>query len=322
MKLFLSHACEDKKDFVDALAEELKKTHDVWYDTDKLLVGDRMLTTISKALKECDFGIVVLSKAFTTKKWTQAELEGLFALENTEHKLLLFVWKGITKDEVVNFVPFFADRFAANAADGVPQVTKQLNFAIDAATRNVPLKHSASIHSRISKAALDIRTRQHSGQLLSTVEGVRLIHDAFHKTFATVESEVKALPNELSFQFALHTGVRSFTPFIHIEAPFSLLCEMTVNNLANDSASLAFLRIAIRRARYDNFGTFLDCAVLIDEEYTPLINIDQQLLWLSDDKELLNERLPEYFLQLISIQIEKDTEAYKTASFKRQRRFS
>ena len=64
-KLFISHASEDKQDFADSLAVALREAgYDVWYDKWALVAGDSLLKKISQGLRECDFGIVLLSKSF------------------------------------------------------------------------------------------------------------------------------------------------------------------------------------------------------------------------------------------------------------------
>lgn len=87
--LFLSHASEDKQAFVNALAEKLNAVHQVWYDQYSLKVGDSIFESISRGLRTCDYGVVVLSRNFFSKKWTRAELDRLFALERAVHKIIL-----------------------------------------------------------------------------------------------------------------------------------------------------------------------------------------------------------------------------------------
>jgi hypothetical protein len=86
-KVFISCASEDK-DFVGSLAEILKKVGiDVWYDEYSLKAGDSLMSAIDAGLAHCDFGIVALSKAFLTKKWTKRELRaGLSSLRWPEKK--------------------------------------------------------------------------------------------------------------------------------------------------------------------------------------------------------------------------------------------
>jgi hypothetical protein len=43
IRLFLSHAFEDKESFVRGLAAELSRDFDVWYDEYSLRLGDRLL---------------------------------------------------------------------------------------------------------------------------------------------------------------------------------------------------------------------------------------------------------------------------------------
>jgi hypothetical protein len=86
IRLFISHAWEDKDDFVRPLVEALKEKFDIWYDETSIIVGQSLLRQISDALSRADNGVVVLSKHFFAKKWPQDELDGLYTLETTERK--------------------------------------------------------------------------------------------------------------------------------------------------------------------------------------------------------------------------------------------
>ena len=60
--LFVSHAFEDKEDFVDELVAELKQLDlKIWYDTDRLKIGDSMREKIDKGLSKSRYGVVILS---------------------------------------------------------------------------------------------------------------------------------------------------------------------------------------------------------------------------------------------------------------------
>lgn len=75
--------------------------------------GDDLRSTIDKGLVNCRFGIVVLSKAFLAqKKWMEHELNGLFAREQADHKLILPIWHEITRDDLLAYSPTLADRLA------------------------------------------------------------------------------------------------------------------------------------------------------------------------------------------------------------------
>jgi len=78
--VFICHASEDKA-FVEKLAEELRVAGiEVWYDDFQLGWGDDLRPAIDNGLKNSLYGLVVLSKSFLAKKkWTEYELNGLFA---------------------------------------------------------------------------------------------------------------------------------------------------------------------------------------------------------------------------------------------------
>ncbi|MGO5062697.1 TIR domain-containing protein [Bifidobacterium pseudolongum] len=117
--VFISHAWEDKKGFVDELADELRKAgFKVWYDTDRIKWGDSMRQKIDEGLSHSKFGIVVLSPNYIApgKYWTKAELDALFSLESVNGKTLLPIWHNLTKQDVMNFSPIIANRKALTTA--------------------------------------------------------------------------------------------------------------------------------------------------------------------------------------------------------------
>ena len=80
--VFISHASEDKENFVRPLATKLiNKGLRVWYDELSLSVGDSLRKSIDAGLTKSQYGLVVLSSAFFSKNWTQYELNGLVSRE-------------------------------------------------------------------------------------------------------------------------------------------------------------------------------------------------------------------------------------------------
>lgn len=115
--LFISHASEDKDEFVRPLAETLKNMGiKVWYDEFTLKIGDSLRKSIDLGLVKSRFGIVILSASFCSKNWTQYELDSMVAKEMNGHKMILPIWHKITKDEVINFSPALADKVALNTS--------------------------------------------------------------------------------------------------------------------------------------------------------------------------------------------------------------
>jgi hypothetical protein len=128
---FISHASEDKDDFVRPLAEALEKSGlQVWFDETTLKVGDRLRESIDHGLSKSRFGIVVLSKHFFAKPWPKEELEGLTSKEISGVKVILPVWHNITRDEVAGRSPTLAGRLAAQSKDGLEKVVRQLREAM------------------------------------------------------------------------------------------------------------------------------------------------------------------------------------------------
>jgi hypothetical protein len=111
--VFISHASEDKP-YVEPLVAKLEEAGiSVWYDRLVLEWGDDLRSKIDTGLANCRYGIVVLSKAFLgKKKWTEHELNGLFAREQAGQKLILPIWHDITRDDLLQYSPAFADRLA------------------------------------------------------------------------------------------------------------------------------------------------------------------------------------------------------------------
>lgn len=126
--LFISHASEDKDEFVRPLAGALQALGvAVWYDEFQLKVGDSLRRSIDRGLANSTFGVIVLSSAFFAKNWPQYELDGLVAREMNGVKVILPVWHRVTKDEVMRFSPTLADRVALNTSmQSVAEIAEKL----------------------------------------------------------------------------------------------------------------------------------------------------------------------------------------------------
>jgi hypothetical protein len=132
--VFISHASEDKENFVDPLTLTLQASGlSVWYDKTALTVGDRLRQRIDEGLAQCRYGVVVLSHSFFSKQWPKEELEGLCAREVNGApgvKVILPVWHNVTKEEVIAYSPMLAGRLAANSSTGLEIVVAQLREAM------------------------------------------------------------------------------------------------------------------------------------------------------------------------------------------------
>lgn len=115
--VFISHASEDKDEFVRPLANALiNQGLNVWYDEMTLRIGDSLRQKIDKGLANSRVGLVVLSPSFIKKGWTNYELDGIITKTVTGEQVLLPIWHNITKQQVVDFSPSLADKVARSTA--------------------------------------------------------------------------------------------------------------------------------------------------------------------------------------------------------------
>jgi hypothetical protein len=127
--VFVSHASEDKDDFVRDFVKCLQQNGlQVWYDEFALRVGYSLRRSIDNGLKNSRYGIVVLSEAFFNKEWPQRELDGLFAREVNGEKVILPIWHKISKNEVMKFSPIIADMLALNTSNfTIEEIAKEIS---------------------------------------------------------------------------------------------------------------------------------------------------------------------------------------------------
>lgn len=140
---FVSHAGEDKTDFVEPLAKELENCGlSVWYDDFELSVGDSIPNEIQRGLHNSDFGVVILSEAFFEKSWTQEELDSLIQRDvNEKDKVILPVCYDITPEDVQSHHKLLGKRYLISGDSmSVPEVAQELYQEI-LETRTKPLKN-------------------------------------------------------------------------------------------------------------------------------------------------------------------------------------
>ncbi|GHT33287.1 hypothetical protein FACS1894214_5110 [Planctomycetales bacterium] len=115
--VFISHASEDKDELVRPLALALRNGGlEVWYDEFEMKIGDSLRRKIDKGLAKSRFGIVVLSRSFLSKGWTNYELDGIVTRMVSGEQIMLPIWHNISKQEVIDFSPSLADKLARNTA--------------------------------------------------------------------------------------------------------------------------------------------------------------------------------------------------------------
>ncbi|MEI8206479.1 MAG: toll/interleukin-1 receptor domain-containing protein [Kiritimatiellales bacterium] len=128
MKVFISHASEDKDTIARPLAYALKKLgHDVWFDEFSLKLGDSLHRSIEKGLADCQYGVVVLSPSFFAKEWPRKELDGLTTKEVLGgNKIILPVWHDIDVHQIAVHSPSLADKLGVSTKSGLASVVASI----------------------------------------------------------------------------------------------------------------------------------------------------------------------------------------------------
>lgn len=135
--VFISHASEDKDEVVRPLAEALRSHGlEVWYDEFELRIGMSLRRTIDKGIASSRFGVVVMSKAFFGKGWTNYELDGIVTRSVTAEQTVLPIWHNVSKQEVMGYSPSLADKLArSTATHTVAEIAAEIADVIESARK-------------------------------------------------------------------------------------------------------------------------------------------------------------------------------------------
>ncbi|MBT0666237.1 TIR domain-containing protein, partial [Geobacter pelophilus] len=124
--VFVSHASEDKDDFVRPLAHALRgRGVSVWYDEFSLSWGDSLRNKIDEGLTKSQYGIVVLSHKFFEKNWPLKELDGLISREDTNTKVILPIWHGVDSSDIAKYSPILASKLAVSSSIGISGIVNK-----------------------------------------------------------------------------------------------------------------------------------------------------------------------------------------------------
>lgn len=310
MLLFISHASEDQKDFVEPLANELGKVFDVWYAPYQLSLGDSLLQKIDEGLRSCDFGVVVLSQAFFSKKWPKAELDGLFALEGTSRKVILPVRKGLTHDEVTAYSPILGGRLSVSADEGLSKVVDEIRLAVDVSERKRQLTIVGSAAQKFKLLDQSLKEKKTSFTLLHNEEGVNLIKDSLQRLFHVLLKTLNEISEEsevVKFQCRLSDPLG-----MDISAPYRLSSDIRLFELGGNYANEAVLRmrvVLISRPHFSEPG-----GVLCTLDFKPAFDFAKQVVWVSEDdsKRYGTDELAGHFIETLSHEIQVQSEEQPT----------
>ncbi len=125
--VFISHASEDKSAVVKPLANALKEIGvKVWFDEFELKFGDSLSRSIDHGLVHSSFGIVILSKSFFAKQWTDYELRSLLSRVTSGERILLPIWHNIDREDIMEYSPYIADIKALSTSIGIEELALEI----------------------------------------------------------------------------------------------------------------------------------------------------------------------------------------------------
>jgi hypothetical protein len=277
-KLFISHASEDKADFVEPLVEALRSVgFEVWYDKYELTIGDSLLQKISQGLRECDYGVVVLSPDFFRKRWTQAELDGLFAIESTERKVILPIWRDVSVNDVTAFSPILAGRLGALTTGGIEYVVAEIRRAVESADRVASfssVENALSIFKALDKEVMGFKR---ADELARSEEGVRIVDAATKEMITWLRNQVERLSSESEILW-----IRADAPSDHqlsFAAKYAMRFVLRYENEIINSITMAVMHLMIYQV-LDPYGE--DYSKRNDirrEDFEPRFHHTGKLIW-------------------------------------------
>jgi hypothetical protein len=282
IKLFISHASEDKAEIAEPLTAALKHDFDVWFDQEKLTAGDSLRLEIARGLAHTDYGVVIFSPHFLRKYWTQAELGALTALESRERKVIIPILWQTTIEEVKRLDPIMADRVMIDGSLPISKIVDAIKLATGSAQRAVQIERMPQVTDRLKALEQKLSHQQRAEQMSHTEEGVQKVRAAACELFEFIQQTLGSSgePNSaLSFSFETTPGGT-----LIVNGPHRISCVINfrvsyTNSL--DSACAEFFVVRYVPFEYPQVGhTFAD------EKRIPWFDPAQNVVWrLQDDFE-------------------------------------
>jgi len=126
--LFICHASDDKDGFVRPLVLRLAELgYSVWFDDFSLKPGDSLRVSIDKGLRSSRYCVVVLSRRFFLRQWTEWELNGIVQRQlDAKRSLIIPIWLELSSADVRRISPSLADLVAIRATHDIEAVAHEV----------------------------------------------------------------------------------------------------------------------------------------------------------------------------------------------------
>lgn len=135
-RAFLSYASEETELASKLVQGFSSKGIKIWYAPIELKVGDKVLDSIERGMKESEYAILLISNNYLNKGWTKYEMDVLIRENIEKDRKILPIWHEVTKEQVEEKISGLAGIFALNSAIGAENLVGKL---VEAMTNSAPL---------------------------------------------------------------------------------------------------------------------------------------------------------------------------------------
>lgn len=174
--VFLSHASEDKIEFVRPFASMLEtRGISYWLDDGEIKWGDKITKSINEGLAHAKYVIVFLSENFLGKNWPESELGAALGKENSSGQTVVLPIMIADAEAVLTRYPLLRDKVYLRWCDPLGPMIDQLESVISRGT-------SATTLANQNTAPVTTRSRGFNGEEL-----LQLIRDATLQAVSAVK---------------------------------------------------------------------------------------------------------------------------------------
>jgi len=282
------------------------KHYEVWFDEFSLKVGESIFQSVSNGLRDCDFGVVILSPYYLRKKWTADELKGLFAMETAMRRIILPVWLNVTQADVLAFSPILADRNAAQASSGVESVAQALELAIASASEVRAQDDGMRALDRAIKLSESVGERERSARLLDLSDGVKLVREQAATIIDAVIGKAKDLAEQApALKLSVKFGETSYgSRYVNVYGRDGILERLELKRQYSNSAASDSITIALMRYTEDDEWNNRPATVMNSISLGPFISSEDRVFWQVKDKLYSSAELIEYALDELITELE------------------
>lgn len=131
--VFICHDSRDKAEAAKPLYEALVATGlKVWYDEVSLELGDSLTEKIEEGIRQCRFGLIILSKNFLSNdRWAKNELQSFGTKQRvTNEKVVIPIWHGIDESDLMQYSYWLLDKKGGSTAD-IEILANQIKSLVD-----------------------------------------------------------------------------------------------------------------------------------------------------------------------------------------------